>query len=97
MGDRKPAVEKRKHHDDGELPEWVSHKHVHAAKIAEVQLIQPDGAMLAFEEPTGVRQFVDGAYLRKHQPSAGGYYVKYADGYESWSPAEAFEEGYTRV
>ena len=28
---------------------------------------------------------------------AGGYYVRYPDGYESWSPAEAFEEGYTLV
>jgi hypothetical protein len=26
-----------------------------------------------------------------------GYYVKYADGYESWSPTKAFEEGYTQV
>ena len=23
-----------------------------------------------------------------------GYHVKYADGYESWSPAEPFEEAY---
>jgi hypothetical protein len=36
-------------------------------------------------------------YLRKHNPQAGGYYVVYADGYKSWSPAKAFEEGYTRV
>lgn len=25
----------------------------------------------------------------------GGYYVKYPSGYESWSPAEDFEDGYT--
>lgn len=36
-------------------------------------------------------------YMQKHQPRAGGYFVVYKDGYESWSPAEAFEEGYTRV
>lgn len=40
---------------------------------------------------------VDGAYFSKHQPEAGGYYVVYADGYKSFSPAEAFEAGYTRV
>lgn len=26
-----------------------------------------------------------------------GYYVVYTDGYVSWSPAKAFEEGYTKV
>lgn len=36
-------------------------------------------------------------YIVKHNPQIGGYYVVYADGYESWSPAAAFEEGYTRV
>jgi hypothetical protein len=36
-------------------------------------------------------------YLRKHKPQVGGYYVVYADGYKSWSPAQAFEEGYTRA
>lgn len=25
----------------------------------------------------------------------GGYFVRYEDGYQSWSPAEAFENGYT--
>jgi xanthine/CO dehydrogenase XdhC/CoxF family maturation factor len=27
----------------------------------------------------------------------GGYYVLYEDNFESWSPAKAFEEGYTRI
>jgi len=40
---------------------------------------------------------LDEEYLRKHNPQVGGYYVVYADGYKSWSPAQAFEEGYTRV
>jgi len=40
---------------------------------------------------------VDATYLKKHNPQVGGYYVVYADGYKSWSPAQAFEEGYTRV
>ena len=25
-----------------------------------------------------------------------GYYVVYEDGYESWSPTKAFEDGHTR-
>jgi hypothetical protein len=40
---------------------------------------------------------IDGAYLRKHNPKPGGYYVVYKDGYKSFSPADAFEGGYTRV
>jgi hypothetical protein len=35
-------------------------------------------------------------YIDKHKPEAGGYYVTYKDGYQSFSPAIAFEEGYTR-
>lgn len=40
---------------------------------------------------------VDEAYMRKHNPQIGGYYVVYADGYKSFSPAAAFEEGYTQA
>ena len=32
--------------------------------------------------------------MEKHKPHAGGYYVVYDDGYKSFSPAKAFEEGY---
>lgn len=40
---------------------------------------------------------VDVSYLNKHKPEPGGYYVRYEDGYESYSPPEAFEAGYTRI
>jgi len=40
---------------------------------------------------------VSKAYVDKHNPQAGGYWVQYDDGYESWSPAKAFEEGYTLI
>ena len=40
---------------------------------------------------------VSAEYMRKHNPQPGGYYVVYDDGYASWSPAEAFESGYTRI
>lgn len=36
-------------------------------------------------------------YLQKHKPKVGGYYVAYEDGYQSYSPAKAFEEGYTLI
>lgn len=37
---------------------------------------------------------VDAAYMKKHEPKVGGYFVIYQDGYCSYSPAKAFEEGY---
>ena len=36
-------------------------------------------------------------FVQKHNPQSGGYYVRYEDGYESYSPAEAFESGYTPI
>lgn len=36
-------------------------------------------------------------YMDKHDPQVGGYFVVYKDGYQSFSPAQAFEEGYARV
>jgi hypothetical protein len=40
---------------------------------------------------------VDSAYMSKHKPVEGGYFVVYEDGYKSFSPAEAFESGYSRI
>lgn len=40
---------------------------------------------------------VDAKFLYKHKPEVGGYFVQYDDGYKSFSPAKAFEEGYTRI
>lgn len=40
---------------------------------------------------------IDADYLSRHGPQAGGYYVVYKDGYRSFSPAETFEEGYSRI
>lgn len=72
-----------------ELPVYKSHKKVHALKIRSVKgnTIDPwDDRYAAFE--------VDDTYIAKHAPYDGGYYVVYEDGYKSFSPAKAFEEGY---
>lgn len=37
----------------------------------------------------------DPEFMAKHKPEEGGYMVFYADGYISYSPAGAFEDGYT--
>ena len=78
------------------MKKYRSHKVVEAAKIRFVQPISDrEGARLGFDDLPDI--LVSPEYVAKHDPKVGGYYVKYPDGYESWSPAEAFEEGYTEV
>ena len=77
------------------LPKYMSHKIVEAVKISSIDLTE--GILLHHELSDIPPIEVSVAYMRKHEPKAGGYYVRYPDGYESWSPAEAFEDGYTRI
>ena len=80
-----------------ELPRYRSHKEVWALKIQKVEI---DVNGMGFIIPTNSKYApisVFSAYLTKHDPQAGGYYVVYEDGYQSWSPAEAFEKGYTLI
>lgn len=39
---------------------------------------------------------VSDGYMEKHGPYLDGYYVRYSDGYESFSPPDAFEDGYVQ-
>jgi len=83
------------------LPLYQSHKGVRAAKIAGILKnadTNIDRRLLVFAGPNSPDPItVSEDYIAKHQPSEGGYYVLYQDGYESWSPAEAFEGGYERL
>lgn len=82
------------------MPRYKCHKEVHALKIKEViDSTKPgnegDGSRLLVIEDAGFAPVrVDHGYVRKHNPQPGGYYIVYKDGYKSFSPAEAFEEGY---
>ena len=78
-----------------ELKVYQSHKIVRAMKITSMEESEHEGMTLYRENGDGV--IVSEAYVTKHAPSIGGYYVAYEDGYESFSPAEAFESGYTPV
>jgi len=107
----KQAFEQMRSYESGgqastPMPEYVSHKKVWALKIKAIHLDsdarprdeETDGSAIIVPEDRGFGPFrVPHAYVAKHQPKAGGYYVQYQDGYASWSPAEAFEEGYTKV
>lgn len=90
-----------------EMPRYRCHKEVHALKIKAVEFDsykarqenrETDGsALLVPDDGTYGPILVDWAYVRKHDPQPGGYYVVYKDGYRSFSPADAFEDGYTRL
>jgi hypothetical protein len=92
---------------DKELPQYKSHKKVWALKIAKIELDSDvaqtegretdDSAMITPEEDGYAPFKVDGFYLLKHEPHVGGYYVVYKGGYKSFSPAEAFDDGYSRI
>lgn len=87
-----------------ELPRWQCHKVVHAAKIAMVARLADGGFKLALEG--GYEVEVSHSYVGRAPTGingggapalVGGYYVVYEDGYRSWSPAETFEQGYSRL
>lgn len=80
-----------------EMPKYICHKQVWALKITKVTVNEEaDSCILVFEQPeTYGPHNVGYGFYQKHKPEPGGYYVVYADGYDSYSPAKAFEEGYT--
>jgi len=80
-----------------EKPRYRCHKEVHALKIKSIDVLE-NGDAIIMPEDEGYPSFqVSAEYMAKHKPQVGGYYVVYADGYKSWSPAEAFESGYTLI
>jgi len=88
-----------------EMPRYECHKQVWALKIkaivrdsdkAREEQRETDGSAMITPEENGYAPFkVDAAYMHKHKPEVGGYYVVYADGYKSFSPTKAFEDGYS--
>lgn len=79
------------------LPRYKSHKVVAAIKIKQITIDELGvGVIVPEEEGLGSIRVTE-AYLARHDPKVGGYFVIYGDGYQSWSPAEAFEAGYTRI
>lgn len=89
------------------MPSYKCHKEVWALKIKAIEFDkdkareeqrETDGsATITPEEDLYAPFKVDASYVHKHKPEAGGYYVVYADGYKSFSPAKAFEDGYSPV
>lgn len=78
------------------LPEYQSHKVVEAGKI--LSIARATATLVVDTGPdTAADVKVGHDWLERHNPKIGGYYVRYSDGYDSFSPATAFEEGYSRL
>ena len=78
-----------------EMPKYKCNKEVWALKIKMYGVNETDGSGLITPEDSAYGAFeVSKEYLEKHKPEPGGYYVVYKDGYKSFSPAKAFEDGY---
>ena len=110
---RGPLVRQSANHQEGyemsvgtqvQLHKWKCHKEVWADRIRAVIVLSPIDERIA---PTNhdVTLRLDGGgeigvsktFIARGIPSVGDYFVQYDDGYQSWSPAKAFEEGYTRL
>jgi hypothetical protein len=79
------------------MPQYQSHKKVWALKITSVEQLGTDTSTyenpivrVHFEPPFSAREF--NLYGKPH-PLPGWYMVQYEDGYISFSPGKAFEEG----
>ena len=83
--------------DGTELPKYRCHKKVWALKIKEIDHKPGGGAVIHSTEKEYAPFKVTHGYMLKHNPVSGGYYVKYQDGYESFSPAKEFEDGYVKI
>lgn len=93
------------------MPRYRCHKVVHALKIKDIiyhadadpavsieefaKTPAFNGGTILAEEASFAPVAFDAEFYHKHNPEVGGYYVVYPDGYKSYSPAKAFEEGYS--
>ena len=74
-----------------EAPFYQCHKTVQALEIRSI-----NGGWMFPEDTRYDAVEIPDDYLKNFEFKHGipGYWVKYADGYQSWSPKAAFEEGY---
>jgi hypothetical protein len=85
---------------EGEMPRYRSHKEVHALKIAAIEVNEDKSAKIAPADKGYAVFTTKPGWAERFTGSDNddpGYYVVYADGFASWSPTKAFEDGYTRI
>ena len=77
------------------MQKYECHKTVEAMKIHKVDTLA-DGSVTLVAKDSGAFN-VTKEWFERHEPQIGGYLVRYQDGYTSYSPAQAFEDGYTLI
>ena len=88
-----------------QMPIYRCHKEVHALKISQIRAnIEDNSTEIRFASPGFEPIILTPDESIRFRPFGygspdydKGYLVIYADGYRSWSPTKAFEEGYTLV
>lgn len=76
---------------DSPLETFRCHKVVRAMRIRGIRLSDESDELIGDNGLIVVSR----EYIEKHGPQVGGYYVVYKDGYKSYSPCDAFEDGYS--
>ena len=74
------------------MKQYKCHKIVQAAIITNIRPEQGGYKRLCLD--SGGDKVMPFEWVKKNNPQIGGYFVLYADGYMSYSPWQAFEEGY---
>lgn len=88
-----------------EMPRYKCHKTVWALQIQSVSIPdlpdhhEWDGKQkkLTFMDRLYAPLLVDSTMFSRYSPKPGDYLVVYSDGYKSFSPKQAFEEGYSKI
>lgn len=76
---------------------YKCHKSVQAEKIVRMDLSPDETGFYVMYGADGSKIRCSSEWMNKNKPYTGGYYVVYNDGYASFSPAKAFEDGYTEI
>ena len=80
-----------------QMPLYQCHKRVRALQIKKADITRGSGTRVTFEDARFPERLLAPDFPGGKHVTAGGYLVVYEDGYESYSPAEAFEKGYTLI
>lgn len=79
------------------MKRYQCHKVVEAAKVVGFEMQASSfTAQLVLDDDTIV-DAPHNVFRANTRSPVGGYYVRYEDGYTSWSPAAAFEGGYKEI
>jgi hypothetical protein len=78
------------------MKQYRSHKIVSAGKIVSAERLD-NTVIVTTEDGDKIEVGPNRVHDMEDAEIVGGYVVVYTDGYISWSPADAFEGGYTLV